>query len=642
MSPEPITATEFDHEVQHPPATGKRLGLLTLTALGVVYGDIGTSPLYAFRECFKREYGIAPTTDNILGVVSLILWSLILVVSVKYIAFILRADNRGEGGILSLLALLLQQKRRADDWGKRMALVSLGLFGAALLLGEGVITPAISVLSAVEGLEVGRPSLVRFVVPITLVILFALFMVQRYGTARVGTGFGPIMLLWFVTIATLGVRSIIATPGILRALNPLHGVGFFERHGTAGFLTLGAVVLCITGCEALYADMGHFGKRPIRLAWFSIALPALMLNYFGQAALVLRDNSAAQNPFYLLAPASFQWPLLIIATAAAIVASQALISGAYSLTQQSIQLGYSPRMQIVHTSEKQAGQIYVPEVNKALMVACLLLVLYFRSSSALSAAYGIAVTGAMSITSILFGVVARSRWGWSRARIAALVGGFLIIDLSFLSANVVKLQHGGWVPLVLASAVYVLMSTWKRGRMQLGAIQEAGALPLDLFIKGLDRNPPVRVKGTAIFMTSSPEGVPVVLLHHLKHNKMLHETVVLLSVTTRGIPEVPPERGLTIERLGHGFVRVVATFGFMQSPNIPELLTRAAAQGVPFPPMDTSYYLGRERLVLTGHAKMSRWRKKLFALMSRNARSATEFFQIPPNRVIELGAQIEF
>jgi KUP system potassium uptake protein len=642
MSAEPITATEFDHEVQHPPATGKRLGLLTLTALGVVYGDIGTSPLYALRECFKREYGIAPTTDNILGVVSLILWSLILVVSVKYIAFILRADNRGEGGILSLLALLLQHKRRADDKGKRMALVSLGLFGAALLLGEGVITPAISVLSAVEGLEVGSPALVRFVVPITLLILFALFMVQRFGTARVGTAFGPMMLLWFVTIGTLGARSIIATPDILLALNPLHGVAFFQRHGTAGFLTLGAVVLCITGCEALYADMGHFGKRPIRLAWFCVALPALMLNYFGQAALVLRDNSAAQNPFYLLAPASFQWPLLVIATAAAIVASQALISGAYSLTQQSIQLGYSPRMQIVHTSEKQAGQIYVPEVNKALMVACLLLVLYFRSSTALSAAYGIAVTGAMSITSILFGVVARSRWGWSRARIAALVGGFLIIDLSFLSANVVKLQHGGWVPLVLASAVYVLMSTWKRGRMQLGAIQEAGALPLDLFIKGLDRNPPVRVKGTAIFMTSSPEGVPVVLLHHLKHNKMLHETVVLLSVTTRGIPEVPPERGLTIERLGHGFVRVVATFGFMQSPNIPELLTRAAAQGVPFPPMDTSYYLGRERLVLTGHAKMSRWRKKLFALMSRNARSATEFFQIPPNRVIELGAQIEF
>jgi KUP system potassium uptake protein len=642
MSSEPQSVTELDFEVQHPPATGKRLGLLTLTALGVVYGDIGTSPLYAFRECFKKEYGIAPTHDNILGVLSLIIWTLILVVSVKYIAFILRDDNRGEGGILSLLALLLQQKRRIDEKGKRMALVSLGLFGAALLLGEGIITPAISVLGAVEGLEIGSPSLAHFVVPITVVILFALFMVQRFGTARVGAAFGPIMLVWFVTIASLGVRSIATTPAVLSAMNPYHGLLFFERHGTAGFLTLGAVVLCITGCEALYADMGHFGKRPIRLAWFAAALPALVLNYFGQGALMLRDTTAAENPFYLLAPASFQWPLLVIATAAAIVASQALISGAYSLTQQSIQLGYSPRMQIVHTSEKQAGQIYVPEVNKVLMIGCLLLVLYFRSSTALSAAYGIAVTGAMSITSVLFGVVAITRWGWPMARVLVLVGIFLAIDLSFLSANVVKLQHGGWVPLVLAFGVYSLMSTWKRGRMQLGAIQEAGALPLDLFLQGLDRNPPARVKGTAVFMTSSAEGVPVVLLHHLKHNKMLHETVVLLSVTTRGIPEVPLERGLTLERLGHGFVRVVATYGFMQSPNIPELLSRAAAQGVPVPPMDTSYYLGRERLVLTGHAKMHRWRKRLFALMSRNARSATEFFQIPPNRVIELGAQIEF
>ncbi|HEV7993377.1 MAG TPA: potassium transporter Kup [Gemmatimonadaceae bacterium] len=639
---QPQSVTELNFEAQHPPATGKRLALLTLTALGVVYGDIGTSPLYAFRECFKREYGIAPTPVNIIGVLSLIVWTLILVVSVKYIVFILRADNRGEGGILSLLALLLQQKRRADEYGKRLALVSLGLFGAALLLGEGIITPAISVLSAVEGLEVSSPAMVQFVVPITVVILFALFMVQRYGTARVGTAFGPIMLVWFVTIATLGIRSIAATPGVMRAINPVYGVRFFEMHGLAGFLTLGAVVLCITGCEALYADMGHFGKRPIRLAWFGAALPALMLNYFGQGALLLRDPSTASNPFYLLAPPGFHWPLLLIATMAAIVASQALISGAYSLTQQSIQLGYSPRMQIVHTSEKQAGQIYVPEVNKALMVGCLLLVLYFRSATALSAAYGIAVTGAMSITSVLFGVVAATRWGWPLPRVLLLVGCFLAIDLSFLSANVVKLEHGGWVPLVLALGVYTLMSTWKRGRMQLGAIQEAGALPLDLFLQGLDRNPPVRVKGTAVFMTSSPEGVPVVLLHHLKHNKMLHETVILLSVTTRGIPEVPPDRGLTLERLGHGFVRVVATFGFMQTPNIPELLARAAAQGVPVPPMDTSYYLGRERLVLTGHAKMHRWRKALFALMSRNARSATEFFQIPPNRVIELGAQIEF
>ena len=642
MSVHSLTATELEHEAQHPPASGRRLALLTLTALGVVYGDIGTSPLYALRECFKAEYGIAPTHDNVAGVLSLILWSLILVVSIKYITFVLRADNRGEGGILSLLALLLQQRRRAGEQGRRFVLVALGLFGAALLTGEGIITPAISVLSAVEGLEVANPALVRLVVPITLVILFALFMFQRFGTARVGAAFGPIMLVWFITIAVLGVRSIIETPSVLAAINPWYAVRFFGDHGIAGFLTLGAVVLCITGCEALYADMGHFGKRPIRLAWFTAALPCLMLNYFGQGALVFRDNAAAENPFFLLAPPGFKWPLLVIATLAAIVASQALISGVYSLTQQSVQLGYSPRMQIVHTSEKQAGQIYVPEINKALMVGCLLLVLAFRSSSALSAAYGIAVTGAMTITSVLFGVVARTRWGWSPLKAGALVAGFLLIDLSFLSANVVKLQHGGWVPLALALGIYLLMSTWKRGRTQLGAIQEAGALPLHLFLGGLDRNPPVRVKGTAVFMTSSAEGVPVVLLHHLKHNKVLHETVIILSVTTRGVPEVPPERGLALERLGHGFVRVIATFGFMQTPNIPEVLSRAAAQGVPVPPMETSYYLGRERLVLTGHAKMQRWRKKLFALMSRNARSATEFFQIPPNRVVELGAQIEF
>jgi KUP system potassium uptake protein len=642
MSAHTLTAIEHDHEAQHPPATGRRLALLTLTALGVVYGDIGTSPLYALRECFRAEHGITPTHDNVVGVLSLILWSLILVVSVKYITFVLRADNRGEGGILSLLALLLQQKRRTEERRRRLALVALGLFGASLLCGEGIITPAISVLGAVEGLEVGSPALAHLVVPITVLILFALFMIQRFGTARVGATFGPIMLVWFVTIGVLGFQSIAETPSVLSAINPWYALQFFRNHGLAGFLTLGAVVLCITGCEALYADMGHFGKRPIRLAWFAAALPMLMLNYLGQGALLLRDNAAAENPFYLLAPPSFQWPLLIIATLAAIVASQALISGVYSLTQQSIQLGYSPRMQIVHTSEKQAGQIYIPEINKALMVGCLVLVLAFRSSSALSAAYGIAVTGAMSITSLLFGVVARTRWGWSRLQVGALVGAFLLIDLSFLSANVVKLEHGGWVPLALAIGIYLLMSTWKRGRMQLGAIQEAGALPLDLFLHGLERNPPVRVKGTAVFMTSSAEGVPVVLLHHLKHNKVLHETVVILSVTTRGVPEVPAERGLTLEKLGHGFVRVVATFGFMQTPNIPEVLARAAAQGVPIPPMDTSYYLGRERLVLTGHAKMHRWRKQLFALMSRNARSATEFFQIPPNRVVELGAQIEF
>ena len=631
------------HEVPEAPApTGRRLGILSLTALGVVYGDIGTSPLYALRECFKQEYGIAPNPENILGVLSLILWSLILVVSIKYIVFILRADNRGEGGILALLALLLQQKRRDEDKKRRILLIALGLFGAALLYGDGVITPAVSVLSAVEGLEVGAPSLAPFVMWIGLIIIFALFMVQRFGTARVGSAFGPIMLVWFFTIAGMGVHKIAAAPEVLWAMNPWHGVVFFRDHGMAGFLTLGAVVLCITGGEALYADMGHFGKRPIRVAWFVMVLPALILNYFGQGALLLKVPEAAANPFYLMAPKALQWPLLVIATAAAVVASQALISGAFSLTQQSVQLGYSPRMQIIHTSKHEAGQIYIPEVNQALMIGCLLLVLGFKNSSNLSAAYGIAVTGTMAITSILFGVVARTRWNWPIAQVIALEAVFLFVDFSFLAANVVKIEHGGWVPIAMAIGVYTLMSTWKRGRVLLNEIQTESSLPLQLFLDGMDRTPITRVRGTAVFMTSTAEGAPVVMMHHLKHNKMLHETVIILSVATRGVPEVPPEDGLRLEKLAHGFYRVIATYGFMQSPNIPDLLQRAAAQGVPIPPMDTSYYLGRERLVLTGKAKMSRWRKKIFAVMSRNARSATEFFQIPPNRVVELGAQIEF
>jgi KUP system potassium uptake protein len=636
----PVALEEHGHPPAHP--TGRRLALLTITALGVVYGDIGTSPLYALRECFKPEYGIHPTTANVLGVLSLIVWSLLIVVSIKYIVFILRADNRGEGGILSLLALLLQQRRRDDDKNKRFILIGLGLFGASLLLGEGVITPAISVLSAVEGLEVGSPALVRLVVPITVIILFALFMAQRCGTARVGSAFGPIMVVWFLTISVLGIRAIAQVPGVMWAINPWHGIQFFRAHGAAGFLTLGAVVLCITGCEALYADMGHFGKRPIRIAWFAGALPALMLNYFGQGALLLREPAAASNPFYLLAPSAFQWPLLIIATAAAIVASQALISGAFSLTQQSIQLGYSPRMQIIHTSDRVAGQIYIPEVNKLLMIGCLILVVWFRGASALSAAYGIAVTGTMAITSILFAVVARGRWGWSKPRVLMLTGAFLLVDLSFLLANVVKLRHGGWVPLVLAISVYTLMSTWKRGRTQLNDIQAEGAMPLATFLASISRRPPVRVKGTAVFMTSSPDGVPVVLLHHLKHNKCLHDVVVLLSVQTRGVPEVEKSRRVTIEELGQGFHKIVALYGFMETPNVPDILKIAHKQGIPFPKMDTSYYLGRERLVIARKAKMWRWRKKLFAVMSRNARSATEFFQIPPNRVVELGAQIEF
>jgi KUP system potassium uptake protein len=640
-----MSAATATFPIEPPPLaapTGRRLAVLTLTALGVVYGDIGTSPLYALRECFKAEYGIAVTPANVIGVLSLIFWSLILVVSVKYIVFILRADNRGEGGILALLALLLQEKRREDDRKRRLILISLGLFGAALLYGDGVITPAISVLGAVEGLQVAAPALSHIVVPLSLGILFALFMVQRFGTARVGGAFGPIMLIWFVTIAVLGVRSILLEPAVLAAANPWHALSFFVEHGVAGFLTLGAVVLCVTGGEALYADMGHFGKRPIRIAWFAAVLPALLLNYFGQGALMVHDVTAAENPFYLLAPPSLQWPLIIIASAAAVVASQALISGAFSLTQQSIQLGYSPRMQIVHTSEHHAGQIYVPEVNNALMVGCLLLVVSFGNSSDLSAAYGIAVTGTMAITSLLFAVVARLRWKWSLPHVIGLTTAFLVIDLAFLLANVIKIEHGGWVPLAMGVGIYILMSTWKRGRAELNEIQLARALPLDVFIESLGRKPPPRVPGTAVFMTSSPVGTPVVMLHHLKHNKSLHETVVLLSVRTAGIPVVPPEHRLRLDSLGHGFHQIIATFGFMESPNVPEVLARAEMLGVSTPLMSTSFYLGHEHLVLRGTTPMPRWRKKLFALMSRNARSATEFFELPANRVVELGAQIEF
>jgi KUP system potassium uptake protein len=498
------------------------------------------------------------------------------------------------------------------------------------------------VLSAVEGLEVAAPTLAPYVMWISLAIVIALFMVQRFGTARVGIAFGPLMLVWFIVIAALGIRSIASTPSVLLAIDPQHAVRFFVEHGKAGFLTLGAVVLCITGGEALYADMGHFGKRPIRLAWFGAALPALLLNYFGQGALLLRDARAAANPFYLLSPTALRWPLIILAAAAAVVASQALISGAFSLTQQSVQLGYSPRMQIIHTSETVAGQIYIPEVNNLLMIGCALLILGFKNSSNLSAAYGIAVTGTMAITTILFALVARTRWDWSPLHVVGVTTAFLAIDLAFLAANVVKIEHGGWVPIAIALVVYALMSTWKLGRLELARINEERALPLDAFLKSLERRPPLRASGTAVFMTSSHDGVPVVLLHHLKHNKVLHEHVVLLSVQTRGIPHVKAEGCLKVEHLAQGFHRVVAQFGFMDTASVPEVLKAAEAHGIAFPPMDTSYFLGRERLVISNRAHMWRWRKKLFAVMSRNARSATEFFQIPSNRVVELGAQIEF
>ncbi|HEY5491948.1 MAG TPA: potassium transporter Kup [Gemmatimonadaceae bacterium] len=626
--------------------TGRRLGILTITALGVVYGDIGTSPLYAFKECFKPEYGLAPTPDNVYGVLSLILWSLILVVSFKYIVYIMRADNRGEGGILAMLALILKkdtQRRRG-----RAVLIALGLVGAALLYGDGIITPAISVLSAMEGLEVRNSAFSTLVVPFTVVIIIGLFVVQKFGTARVGAAFGPLMLLWFTTIGGLGLAQVTRDAHILSAMNPLWAVRFFAMHDMHAATVLGAVVLAVTGAEALYADMGHFGRKPIRTAWFWLVLPALLLNYFGQGSIVLGDPAAADNPFYSLAPRLMLFPLIALATVAAVIASQSLISGAFSLTQQCIQLGYSPRMSIVHTSAREYGQIYMPEVNTALGIGTLLVVLGFRSSTALGAAYGIAVTGTMTITTILFFVISLNRWQWPLWKALTLAMMFLIVDLSFLGANIIKVVHGGWVPLAIAGALFLLMTTWKRGRLILRERLKEHAMPIADFLASLSTTHIHRVSGTAVFMTSEGAGAPVVLFHHLKHNKVLHERVILLSIKTAEIPYVPDDERVTIERLDHGFARVTAEYGFMESPDVKEVMKKVHRQGLSAKPMETSFYLGSEKLIpqpkawKPGGMTMSLWRKKLFALMSRNAQSAAAFFQLTPNRVVELGTQIEF
>jgi KUP system potassium uptake protein len=654
------------HEAATPPRvhvesnpTGNRLAILSLGALGVVYGDIGTSPLYAVQAAFTGKHGFVPTPIAVYGVLSMMVWALIAVVAFKYIFFILRADNRGEGGVLALLALLLQTERRGDDKKRRWLLISAGLFGAALLYGDGMITPAISVLGALQGIQIKNPSIPTWLVVVAAAaILVAIFSVQQFGTGRVGVAFGPMMAVWFTTIAVLGVREIMIEPRIFAALNPMYAVRFFTEHGLAGFVILGAVVLVITGGEALYADMGHFGKRPIRLAWFAFVMPALLLNYFGQGALILRDPTAADNPFYRLAPAAFQIPLIIIATAAAIIASQALISGAFSLTQQSIQLGYSPRMTIVHTSHYQAGQIYIPEVNKLLAVGTLVLVVIFQNADRLASAYGIAVTGTMGITSILFHVVATTRWKWSHFKTGLLTAVFLTIDGAFFFSNVFKIKEGGWVPIAIAITIYTLMSTWKRGRTILTYILQSGSLPLELFLQDVAKRKPPRVPGTAVFMTSTALDVPVVLLHHLKHNKVLHEQVILMSVVTEDVPEIPAHERIRVEKLDQGFWRVLAYYGFMETPNVPDMLAAAKRENLRAKPMDTTFYLGRERIIVAGKGphragtrrappdanlpRMARWRKKIFVVMSRNARSATEFFGIPPNRVVELGAQVEF
>jgi KUP system potassium uptake protein len=621
------------------PEHSSGLGLLTLSAIGVVYGDIGTSPLYSLRECFHGEHGVAATHDNVLGVLSLIFWSLTLIISIKYILFVMRADNNGEGGILALLALVAQSPGAQRK--SRAMLIALGLFGAALLYGDGMITPAISVLGAVEGLEIVTHIFELYIVPITLGILVILFMIQSRGTAHVGMLFGPVMVVWFVTIAILGLSWIVREPRVLTAFNPLHGLTFFRLNGWHGFVVLGAVFLVVTGGEALYADMGHFGRKPIRLAWFSIVLPALFLNYLGQGAMILLDPAAASSPFFLMAPRWGLLPLVVLATLAAIIASQALISGAFSLTRQAIQLGYSPRLEILYTSAHHQGQIYVPQVNWALMVATLGLVVGFRSSSALAAAYGIAVTLTMLITTMLAYLVARSAWGVRRPVAGSIALFFFLIELSFFGANLTKVAHGGWFPLVVGIVVYTVLSTWKAGRSLLAQRMRERLYPFDRFLQDIEAYPPQRVPGTAIFMTSNLQGTPPTLLHNLQHNKVLHERVILLTVTTSDIPHVDAEDRVTVEPLGHGFYRLTLRYGFMEEPDVPEALQEASARGFQIDLSETTFFLGVETLLATRRPGLPLWRERLFVLIARNAVRANAFFKIPPERVVELGMQVE-
>jgi len=610
---------------------------LTLTAVGVVYGDIGTSPLYAMRECFFGSHSVPPTHENVLGVLSLIIYSLLVVISIKYIAIVMRADNQGEGGILALTALL---PLNANGLG-RPALVLSGIFGAALLYGDGMITPPITVLGAVEGLKVVTPVFDHFVVPIAVALLLVVFYIQQFGTHRVGRLFGPVMVAWFVTLSALGIRWIVQMPQVLEAVDPRHAVYFFREHGFHGFAVLGTVFLVVTGGEALYADMGHFGKRPIRVAWFSLVLPGLLLNYFGQGALLLSNAEAAHQPFFLLAPSWALIPLVLLATAAAIIASQALISGAFSLTRQAIQLGYAPRLDIEHTSSQEMGQVYVPQVNWGLMVATIVIVVGFKSSGALAAAYGIAVSLTMMITALLLHVVATERWKWPLPVALLVTGTFLGIDTAFFGANLLKFLQGGWLPLVLATFLFTLMTTWKTGRRILADRLTARAIPLEDFMAAVKANPPVRVPGTAVFMTAQPRGTPPALAHNVRHNKVLHEYVVVLTVRTLPVPYVAADEQVDVQALGEQVYNVGVRYGFMQDPNVPDALATAEEKGLRMDKDDVTYFLGRETILVTRRPGMAMWREKLFVLMARNAVRATAFFRLPPDRVVELGVQVE-
>ena len=619
-------------------ATGKRLAVLALAALGVVYGDIGTSPLYAVKEVFAGNHPIPVTEANIFGSLSLFFWALIIVVSIKYVSFIMRADNRGEGGIMALIALALREVQDKPKQAKAVMIV--GVLGAAMFYGDGMVTPAISVLSAVEGLEVATPAFKPFVIPITIVVLFGLFYIQRHGTALVGNFFGPVMVLWFSTLALLGLSNIVAHPAILHALNPLYGVEFLFDNKAMALVAMGNVVLAVTGAEALYADMGHFGRKPIQRAWFAFVLPALVLNYFGQGALIYADPEAAKNPFFLSAPEWALYPLVGLATVATVIASQAVISGAFSVTRQAMQLGFVPRMEVQQTSEKEQGQIYLPAVNWALMLAVMILVLGFRSSNNLAAAYGIAVTGDMVITSLLATVVVARGWGWGWARAGALFACFLVVELMFLAANILKIPDGGWFPLVAGMGTFILMTTWKRGRLLLAERLQGERLELLPFLESLAASMPTRVAGTSVFLNADPKGVPHALLHNLMHNKVVHERVVLVSAQFFDVPYVPDVDRVEVHQLHDNFWSVIIQYGFKDEPDVPLALSMCADAGLEFNALDTTYFIGRETLIPRLNSEMAFWREKLFVAMFRNGGSATTFFKIPSNRVVELGTQV--
>ena len=614
------------------------LSALTLAALGVVYGDIGTSPLYALREVFASGH-VPLSPDNIYGVLSMIFWTLTVVVSVKYVALILRADNNGEGGLIAMLALASTAVAHRPALRRRLLL--LGIFGTAIFFGDGVITPAISVLSAVEGLEVAAPGLENFVVPLTLLVLTALFAVQRHGTGGIGRYFGPVTALWFVVLTVLGAMHIVRNPSVLWALSPHHALLFITTHIHIAFVALASVVLCVTGAEALYADMGHFGKRPIRFAWFGLVMPALVINYFGQGAMLLDEPSKVSNPFYEMAPAWALYPLIAIATCATVIASQALITAAFSVTKQVIQLGYLPRMRIVHTSVRETGQIYVPFINWTLLVAVSLLIVGFQSSSALAGAYGIAVTMSMLIDSILIYFVMRRLWRWPRLVAAAIAVPLVLIDAAFLASNSLKIPDGGWFPLLVGAVVFTMLTTWKRGRKVLMDRLSEDALPLREFIQSIELAPPVRVEGTAVFLTSTPDRVPHALLHNLNHNNVLHERVVFLTVVTKEIPFVAEDERIEIETLGCEFYRMLANYGFKDEPDVPDLLEMADRGGFRFQMMETSFFVSRETLIASVRPGMAMWRERLFSSMSKNAVKASDFFHVPANRVVELGTQVE-